>query len=67
MTYGRSPSWSIAEEAPPGELHERERWLWANPEALAMVCEGLAQSARSERHDLDSFAQYLDEPDDAGD
>ncbi len=65
MARGRSPWRAIAEGPPPGELHERERWLWANPQALAMVREGLAQSARGEGHDLGSFAQYLDETNDS--
>ena len=38
--------------------HEREAWLYENPEAMASVKRGLKQSARGETHDLGDFAQY---------
>jgi hypothetical protein len=44
--------------------HEREAWLYANPEAMAMVDEGLRASAAGDIHYLGSFAQYADDEDD---
>jgi hypothetical protein len=59
------------EELPDGNIllqpvvirHEREVWLYENPEAMAALDRGLAQSARGETVDLGSFAQYLEEED----
>jgi hypothetical protein len=42
-------------------VHEREAWLYRNPEALAAVLEGIEQSKRGETVDLGSFAQYADD------
>ena len=43
------------------EIPARELWLYKNPEALAMVEEGLLQSARGEIVRMGSFAQYADD------
>ncbi|CAN5531307.1 hypothetical protein BH11ARM2_BH11ARM2_02320 [soil metagenome] len=40
--------------------HEREAWLFDNPEALASVHRGLEQSARGKGKSLGSFTQYAD-------
>ncbi len=45
------------------EIPERERWLYKNQEALAMVEEGLRQSARGETVRMGSFAQYANDDD----
>jgi len=42
------------------KIPENQRWLWQNPEALAMVVQGIQEAARGEVHDLGSFAQYAD-------
>jgi len=41
-------------------IPERERWLFANPEALASVKQGLKESAEGKGKYLGSFAQYAD-------
>jgi hypothetical protein len=45
------------------EIPERERWLYKNPEALAMVERGLRESAEVNTVRMGSFAQYLDDED----
>ena len=49
-------------------IHEREAWLFQNPEALAMVRKGIQESLAGERVYLGSFAQYagldIDDDDD---
>ena len=45
------------------EIPERERWLYKNPEALAMVEQGLRESAEGKTVRMGSFAQYLDDKD----
>jgi len=39
-------------------IPEREAWLWQNPEALALVQQGIEQSAIGQIENLGSFAQY---------
>lgn len=41
-------------------VHEREVWFYRNPEAQAMVQEGIRQSRAGETVSLGSFAQYAD-------
>ena len=41
-------------------LPENQRWLWQNPEALAMVQRGIQQAAEGKGRYLGSFAQYAD-------
>lgn len=43
---------------PMAEIPARELWLYQNPEALKTVQEGLKKKGK---HDLGSFADYLDE------
>lgn len=45
------------------EIPERERWLYKNPEALAMVEQGLRESAEGKTVRMGSFTQYLDDED----
>lgn len=45
------------------EIPEKERWLYKNPEALAMVEQGLRESAEGKTVRMGSFAQYLDDED----
>ncbi len=60
---GRLPA-CVPEELPPAvpatSGHEREKWLYNNPEALAAVQEGIRQSAAGETAPFGSFAQYAD-------
>ncbi|MBW4476964.1 MAG: hypothetical protein KME54_08820 [Tolypothrix brevis GSE-NOS-MK-07-07A] len=42
------------------KIPEEQRWLWQNPEALAMVLQGLKEAAEGKGHYLGSFAQYAD-------
>ena len=46
---------------PLKEIPERELWLYRNPEAMAVVLEGLADSKAGRVHDLGSFAKYLED------
>ena len=46
---------------PLKEIPERELWLYRNPEAMAAVLEGLADSKAGRVHDLGSFAKYLED------
>lgn len=41
--------------------HEREAWLYDNPEAMEMVKRGLAESAAGEVSDLGSFIKFSDD------
>lgn len=41
------------------DIPAREKWLYENPEALAIVEEGLKDSAEGRTHDMPSFAQYV--------
>jgi hypothetical protein len=43
------------------EIPERERWLYKNPEALAMVEQGLRESAEGKTVRVGSFTQYADD------
>jgi hypothetical protein len=43
------------------EIPERERWLYKNPEALAMVEQGLKESAEGKTYYMGDFSQYADE------
>lgn len=43
------------------EIPERERWLYKNPEALAMVEQGLRESAEGKTYYMGDFSQYADE------
>lgn len=42
-------------------MHEREAWLFNNPEALASVRKGIEESAKGKGTSLGSFAQYMDD------
>lgn len=60
------------EELPNGDIllqpvvirHEREAWLYENPEAMAALDLALAQSAKGDGRYIGSFAQYLENADD---
>jgi hypothetical protein len=41
-------------------IHEREAWLFKNPEALAMVQKGIKESMAGKTVPLGSYAQYID-------
>lgn len=45
---------------PLASIPKREAWLWQNPGAMALVLEGLRQSAAGQTHNLGSFAEYAD-------
>ncbi len=47
---------------PVAIIPKREVWLYRNPQAMAMVQQGLAESARGETTSLGSFAQYAEDP-----
>jgi hypothetical protein len=49
---------------PMATIPKRELWLWHDPEALAAVKEGLAQSTRGEGRILGDFTQYVDDDED---
>lgn len=42
------------------KIPEDQRWLWQNPEALAMVLQGLQEAKEGKGRSLGSFAQYAD-------
>ncbi|MBW4598555.1 MAG: hypothetical protein KME29_02825 [Calothrix sp. FI2-JRJ7] len=42
------------------KIPENQRWLWQNPEALAMVLRGIQEAAEGKGRYLGSFAQYAD-------
>jgi len=58
----------VVSEQPDGNLllepvvfvHERETWLYRNPEAMAMVREGIQQSKAGKGKYLGSFAKYAE-------
>lgn len=69
----RDETYAIVREAngdiilsPVVAMHEREAWLYANPEALASLRRGLEQAAAGDLHDLGSFAAYADEDERSG-
>ena len=43
-------------------IPKREVWLYKNPDAMALVQKGLAESARGEAKPIGSFAEYADDP-----
>ncbi len=45
------------------EIPAEERWLYKNPVALAMVEQGLRESAEGKTVRMGSFAHYLDDED----
>lgn len=45
-------------------IHEREVWFYKNPEAQAMVQEGIHESQKRKVVSLGSFAEYADTDDD---
>ena len=46
---------------PVGDIPERDRWLYENPEALAMFRQGLAEAAAGLAVGGVDFTQYADE------
>lgn len=42
-------------------VHEREVWFYKNPEAQAMVQEGIRQSRAGKGKDLGSFAEFAND------
>lgn len=48
----------------PAEIPARELWLFHHQEALAMVLEGLEDSAQGRVRSLGSFRHYLNENND---
>ena len=59
------------EELPNGDIllqpvvirHEREAWLFENPEVMAALDRALDQSANGEGQYIGSFAQFLEDAD----
>ncbi|MEO9169357.1 MAG: hypothetical protein ABI230_13235 [Aestuariivirga sp.] len=45
------------------EIPAREHWIFKNPEALAMLEQGLRESAEGKTVRMPSFAQYADDED----
>jgi hypothetical protein len=43
------------------DINEREQLLVTNPDILAAVERGLAESAAGDTHDLGDFSQYLND------
>lgn len=56
MMLGKFCAYPIDLESIP----ENQRWLWQNPEALAMVLRGLQEAASGKGRYLGSFAEYAD-------
>ncbi len=50
---------------PYSEIPLREKWLFDNKSALKKVQQGLEDAANGDLVDRGSFAEFLDEPDDA--